>query len=64
VVLVATIRRDGTPRLSPVEPFVLEGELWLSMMPASTKAHDLDRDPLVLVLAAPAGMNQPRLPKM
>lgn len=49
VVLVATIRRDGTPRLSPVEPLVLDGELWLSMMPASTKARDLDRDPRVLV---------------
>jgi hypothetical protein len=49
VVLVATIRRDGTPRLSPVEPFVLDGELWLSMMPTSTKARDLDRDPRVLV---------------
>ena len=44
VVLVATIRRDGTPRLSPVEPFLLDGELWLSMMPASTKVRDLDRD--------------------
>jgi hypothetical protein len=49
VVLVATIRRDGTPRVSGVEPFVLDGELWLSMMPASTKAADLDRDPRVLV---------------
>src|SRR5215472_7508783 len=25
VVLVATIRGDGTPRVSPVEPFVLDG---------------------------------------
>ncbi len=25
VVLVATIRRDGTPRLSPVEPLVVDG---------------------------------------
>jgi hypothetical protein len=49
VVLVATIRRDGTPRLSPVEPYVLDGELWLSMMPGSTKARDLDRDSRVLV---------------
>jgi hypothetical protein len=49
VVLVVTIRRDGTPRLSPVEPFLLDGELWLSMMPASLKASDLDRDPRVLV---------------
>jgi len=49
VVLVVTIRRDGTPRLSPVEPFVLDGDLWLSMMWQSTKARDLLRDPRILV---------------
>ena len=49
VVLVATIRRDGTPRLSPVEPFVMDGELWLSMLWQSTKAVDLIRDSRVLV---------------
>ena len=49
MVLVATIRRDGTPRLSPVEPFVLDGDLWLSMMWQSTKARDLLRDPRILV---------------
>src|SRR5262249_6312738 len=32
VVLVATIRRDGTPRLSPVEPYLMDGDLWLSML--------------------------------
>lgn len=49
VLLVVTIRRDGTPRLSPVEPFVLDGDLWLSMMLGSRKAADLLRDPRVLV---------------
>lgn len=49
VVLVATIRRDGTPRLSPVEPFLMDGDLWLSMMWQSTKARDLARDPRILV---------------
>jgi hypothetical protein len=49
VVLVATIRHDGTPRLSPVEPLLLEGDLWLSMMWQSTKARDLLRDPRILV---------------
>ena len=49
VLLVATIRRDGTPRLSPVEPLLLDGDLWLSMMWQSTKARDLRRDPRVLV---------------
>ncbi|TDW92312.1 pyridoxamine 5'-phosphate oxidase family protein [Kribbella sp. VKM Ac-2566] len=49
VVLVATIRRDGTARLSPVEPYVMDGDLWLSMMWGSTKARDLLRDPRILV---------------
>lgn len=49
VLIVVTVRRDGTPRLSPVEPFVLDGELWLSMMWRSLKALDLLRDPRVLV---------------
>jgi hypothetical protein len=48
VVLVMTIRRDGTPRLSPVEPFVMDGAFWLSMMD-SRKAADLLRDPRILV---------------
>jgi pyridoxamine 5'-phosphate oxidase-like protein len=49
VVLVATIRGDGTPRLSPVEPYILGDDLWLSMMWRSTKAQDLLRDPRILV---------------
>jgi hypothetical protein len=49
VLLVATVRRDGTPRLSPVEPYVLDGELWLSMLWQSRKAADLLRDPRILV---------------
>jgi general stress protein 26 len=49
VVLVVTIRSDGAPRLSPVEPFLLDGDLWLSMMWGSLKARDLQRDPRVLV---------------
>ena len=49
VVLVATTRGDGTPRLSPVEPFFWDEELWLPMMFASRKAADLERDPRLLV---------------
>jgi Pyridoxamine 5'-phosphate oxidase len=55
VVLVATIRRDGTPRLSPVEPFVLDGSLLLSMMQGSRKAADLARDPRILVHSVVTG---------
>jgi len=31
VVLVGTVRKDGSPRISPVEPLFWEGELWLPM---------------------------------
>jgi hypothetical protein len=49
VLLVVTIRRDGAPRLSPVEPLVFDGDLWLSMMWQSHKATDLLRDDRILV---------------
>ena len=49
VLLVATIRADGTPRLSPVEPVLMDGGLWLSMLWDSAKARDLARDPRILV---------------
>jgi Pyridoxamine 5'-phosphate oxidase len=49
VVLVGTIRRDGTPRISPVEPLLWNGELWLSMLQGSYKAADLARDPRILL---------------
>lgn len=43
--LVATLRRDGSPRISGIEPSFALGELWLGMMPDSRKALDLLRDP-------------------
>jgi pyridoxamine 5'-phosphate oxidase-like protein len=49
VVLVGTVRRDGSPRVSPVEPFFWEGDFWLPMGLGSTKAKDLMRDPRVVV---------------
>lgn len=49
VVLVGTIRRDGTPRISPVEPLIWEDDLWLSMLLGSYKAADLKRDSRILV---------------
>jgi hypothetical protein len=43
--LLATLRSDGFPRISPLEPRVFEGELWLVGMPNTTKFRDLARDP-------------------
>jgi hypothetical protein len=47
--LVGTLRRDGSPRISPVEPYVTAGHLFLGMMPNSRKAFDLLRDPRLVV---------------
>jgi hypothetical protein len=42
--LIATLRRDGSPRISGIEPLFALDELWLGMMPGSLKALDLLRD--------------------
>lgn len=43
--LIATVRRDGAPRISGIEPLFAGGEVWLGMMPSSVKAIDLLREP-------------------
>jgi Pyridoxamine 5'-phosphate oxidase len=43
--LLATLRRDGSPRISGIEPLFTDDEVWLGMMPESRKAIDLLRDP-------------------
>jgi hypothetical protein len=47
--LIGTLRRDGSPRVSAVEPFVFEDQLALGMMWGSMKALDLRRDPRCVV---------------
>jgi hypothetical protein len=42
---IATIRRDGSPRVSGTEIILAEGELWFGSMFRSMKALDLLRDP-------------------
>jgi hypothetical protein len=49
VVLVGTIRKDGSARISPVEPLFWNGDLWLSMGLGTMKARDLHRDSRILV---------------
>jgi len=42
---LATIRADGSPRISGTESQFVDGELWIGSMPNARKAHDLRRDP-------------------
>ncbi len=43
--MVATLRKNGWPRISPVEPLFHNGQLYLGMMWRSQRALDLLRDP-------------------
>jgi len=49
---LATLRRDGSPRISGSEVRFFEGDLWLGMMHGSRKAQDLKRDPRLAVHSA------------
>jgi hypothetical protein len=42
---IATIRRDGSPRISGTETAFRDGELWIGSMWQALKAKDLQRDP-------------------
>lgn len=55
--LLATLRRDGSPRISGIETTFRDGELWLGMMPDSWKAADLRRDPRFALHAAPIDLD-------
>jgi nitroimidazol reductase NimA-like FMN-containing flavoprotein (pyridoxamine 5'-phosphate oxidase superfamily) len=42
---LATVRADGSPRVSGIEAKFIDGELWFGSMPGSRKSADLARDP-------------------
>ncbi|HEX5896176.1 MAG TPA: pyridoxamine 5'-phosphate oxidase family protein [Thermoleophilaceae bacterium] len=42
---LATLRRDGSPRISGTETRFVDGELWIGSMWQALKALDLQRDP-------------------
>lgn len=51
--VLATLRKDGSPRVSGLEVDVRFGEMWLGMMANSRKAQDLQRDPRFAIQANP-----------
>src|SRR4051812_47526288 len=42
---LATLRRDGSPRISGTEAEFRDGDLWIGSMWMARKAQDLRRDP-------------------
>lgn len=53
LVLLGTLRPDGSPRISGVEPDIAAGDLMIGMIPHSVKALDLLRDPRMTVHSWP-----------
>ncbi|MGW5923550.1 pyridoxamine 5'-phosphate oxidase family protein [Nocardia fluminea] len=43
--MLGTVRGDGSPRISPIEPMIFEDMLVLAGMPNTRKFDDLARDP-------------------
>src|SRR5215210_3886646 len=41
---IATLRRDGSPRISGIECRFIEDDLWFGSMARAVKARDLQRD--------------------
>ena len=42
---IATLRADGSPRISGIEADLVAGDPWFGSMPRAVKARDLQRDP-------------------
>jgi hypothetical protein len=54
--VLATLRADGSPRVSGIEASLAGGGLWLAGMPGSVKFRDLQRDPR---MALHSGSDEP-----
>jgi hypothetical protein len=44
VAYLATVRKDGSPRVHPTTPIIGQGHLFIFMEPTSPKGYDLRRD--------------------
>src|SRR6266511_1243674 len=53
VAYIATVRRDGGPRLHPFCPILAGGRLFVAIPRSSPKGRDLRRDPRCVIHAMP-----------
>ena len=44
IAYLATVRKDGGPRVHPICPAIVQGRLYVSIIGTSPKRHDLNRD--------------------
>jgi hypothetical protein len=57
VAYLATVKKDGSPRVHPVTPIVGDGRLFVFMEPTSPKGRDLRRDGRYAIHSAVADAN-------
>ncbi|MBX6356458.1 MAG: pyridoxamine 5'-phosphate oxidase family protein [Micromonosporaceae bacterium] len=59
ILLLGTLRADGSPRISALECDLVGGDLMIGMIWRSAKARDLLRDPRMTVHSLPPGKDNP-----
>ena len=52
IALLGTLRKDGSPRISPVEPYLSQEHLFFGAMSWSLKTRDLQHDPRCVLHSA------------
>jgi Pyridoxamine 5'-phosphate oxidase len=55
IAMLGTLRLDGSPRISPIEPYIVHGRLLVGVMTWSAKAADLRRDPRYVLQSSVTG---------
>ena len=51
--VIATTKRDGSPRVGGTNVFFSNGNLWIGAMPSALRNRDLRRDPRCAIHSAP-----------
>jgi hypothetical protein len=57
IAYLGTIRPDGGPRVHPISPVIIDGRIYIGLMPNTPKRHDIDRDPRCVVHTLPGPMD-------
>ncbi|CAN5308555.1 hypothetical protein BH20ACT3_BH20ACT3_02230 [soil metagenome] len=58
--VLGTLRANGSPRLSGIDPSFVEGEWWIGSMVGARKGADLRRDPRLALHAIPWESRRPK----
>lgn len=57
IAYIGTIRPDGGPRVHPISPAIVDGGIYVGVIPGTPKRRDLDRDPRCVLHTLPGPMD-------